>query len=80
MYGVNWPMPHNQHHEKNADEIGPGRPMLCEGDPTVIVAFKCPTTVKQRIHVARLKLGLNSNSDLIRSILEGWLADWNKAN
>ena len=55
-----------------------GRPFLNPGEQTVMIGYKDVASHKDRITAARKRLGLDSNSSLIRQIVNGWLKEYDK--
>jgi hypothetical protein len=55
-----------------------GRPFLSKGEKTVMIGYKDTEAHKKRITMAREKLGLESDSALIRLIVNKWLGEFQK--
>jgi len=68
-------MPQSQIIQKNKG----GRPFLSRDEKTVMIGYKDTESHKDRITQARLRLGLDSNSGLIRYIVRGWLSEYDKS-
>jgi hypothetical protein len=55
-----------------------GRPFIQPGEKTVFIGFKGPASVKDRITRVRERLGFESDSVLLRQIVNGWLKEYDR--
>ena len=64
--------------EKSRSKNKGGRPFLSKLEKTVMIGYKDVESHKDKITAVRLRLGLESNSSLIRRIVNGWLSEYDK--
>ena len=59
---------------------GGGRKPLSSLEETVLIGFKAKRSTKVRLDIASKKLGYSEISFLLRTVIEAWLKQFDKAN
>lgn len=55
-----------------------GRPYLAKGEKTVLIGYKDTEAHRDKLTAARERLGLDTNSALIRLIVNRWISELEK--